>query len=227
MPSRSPSGECMQQPLPANTEQSKAQLRPTKGGAMRTRIALVAIIAIALITVSTLTPAATAQSVRAAATPTSRAKASTAVALPAHQLAAYHRPADRSGPGPRTLLFTLDPALGAARGVPTAVAPPATPPAPAPTPPPAAAVAPAGPVDTVTPAQRAAWERVAMCEEGGNWSYSGSRFSGGIGISRANWVTYGGQEFAPVGAMATEDQQIMVAERIQFNPPDQYGCRSW
>jgi hypothetical protein len=222
----------MQQPLPANTEQSKAQSRPTKGGAMRTRIALVAIIPIALITVISLTPAATAQSVRAAATSSNATRAATAVAMPAHQLAAYQRPAaDRSGLGPKGLLFTLDPALGVARGAPTAVAAPATPPAPAPTPtpapPPAATAAPAGPVDSVTPAERAAWERVAMCEEGGNWAYAGSRFSGGIGISRANWVAYGGQEFAPVAAMATEDQQIMVAQRIQFSPPDQYGCRGW
>ena len=64
-----------------------------------------------------------------------------------------------------------------------------------------------------------------MCEEGGNWSADSSRFSGGLGITRANWDIYGGQEFASEGAMATEDQQIMVAERIQPNVPDQYGCR--
>ncbi len=31
----------------------------------------------------------------------------------------------------------------------------------------------------------------------------------------------------PAGAMATEDEQIMVAERIQYDPPDQNGCRGW
>jgi hypothetical protein len=79
----------------------------------------------------------------------------------------------------------------------------------------------------VTPEQRAAWEQVAMCEEGGNWQYDGGSYSGGLGISRANWDAYGGLEFAPEGAAATEDQQIMVAERIQFDPPDRYGCSGW
>ena len=102
---------------------------------------------------------------------------------------------------------------------------PPTPPAPVATPP--APPAPSGPVDTVTPLERAEWERVAMCEEGGDWSAGGGRFSGGLGITRSNWDAYGGLEFAPEGAMATEDQQIMVAERIQFDPPDQNGCRGW
>jgi hypothetical protein len=86
---------------------------------------------------------------------------------------------------------------------------------------------PSGPVDTVTPYERAAWEQVAMCEESGNWQSDGSTFSGGLGISRANWDAYGGLQYAPEGAEATEDEQIMVAERIQSDPPDQYGCRGW
>jgi hypothetical protein len=86
---------------------------------------------------------------------------------------------------------------------------------------------PVGPVDTVTPDQRAAWEQVAMCEEGGDWSSDGPSFSGGLGISRANWDAYGGLDFAPEGAEASEDQQIMVAERIQPSPPDQGGCSGW
>src|ERR1700676_1756927 len=66
----------MQWPEPANTEQSKAHSRPTKGGAMRTRIALVAIIPVALITVSTLTQAAVAPSARAStASPATEVKA--------------------------------------------------------------------------------------------------------------------------------------------------------
>ena len=66
-----------------------------------------------------------------------------------------------------------------------------------------------------------------MCEEGGDWSSDGSRFSGGLGITRSNWAAYGGQQYAPEGAEATEDEQIMVAERIQSYPPDQDGCRGW
>ncbi len=81
--------------------------------------------------------------------------------------------------------------------------------------------------DTVTPGERAAWERVAVCEEGGNWNADGGRFSGGLGITRTNWIAYGGGAYAPEGAMASEDEQIMVAERIQSSPPDQGGCHSW
>ena len=91
-----------------------------------------------------------------------------------------------------------------------------------PPPPPAPVV-----VDTVTPAQRSAWDRVAMCEEGGNWQADGSRFSGGLGITRSNWSIYGGLQYASSAAQATPDQQIMVAQRIQYSPPDQYGCASW
>ena len=107
---------------------------------------------------------------------------------------------------------------------PVAAAPKAAAPVAVATPP---TTAPTGIVDTVTPTQRAEWSRVAMCEEGGNWHVNGSRFSGGLGITRANWVAYGGLQYAPYGAAATPDEQIMVAERIQANPPDQYGCSSW
>jgi hypothetical protein len=174
---------------------------------MRTRIALTAITSIAIITVSILTQAATMQSARAGALPSFGTNPS-----------AGSNTTDRP-------LLDLGVTLFADGGTSTTSATAA--PAPAVAPVPAVTAAVAGPVDTVTPAQRAAWERVAMCEEGGNWAAGGSRFSGGLGITRANWSAFGGQQFAPVGALATEDQQIMVAERIQFNPPDQYGCHAW
>ena len=87
--------------------------------------------------------------------------------------------------------------------------------------------APAPASDGVTAAEEAEWERVALCEEGGNWAANGSTFSGGLGISRANWAAYGGLAFAAEGSAATEDQQIIVAMRIQPSPPDQNGCTSW
>ncbi len=190
---------------------------------MRTRIALVAIIPVALITVSTLTQTALGASAQVIPSPSpSPASPSTPVALPASRLSAYH------GPIPITTVLTgtsllvhLNPELAEEAAFDQAVHQSSTAAAAA------AATAPAGPTDTVTPAQRAAWERVAMCEEGGDWSADGGRFSGGLGISRANWIAYGGGEFAPEGAMATEDQQIMVAERIQSSAPDQDGCRGW
>jgi hypothetical protein len=199
---------------------------------MRTRIALMATVPVALITVSTLTQAATVQSARAVTTPSTGAKSSI-IAMPADQLAAYRTiAAEQPVPAASSLLFNVNAALLAVQGTgtslsnaSTATALPFNAPAAAP------AVAPAapapGPVDTVTPEQRDAWERVAMCEEGGDWASDGSRFSGGLGITRANWAAFGGLRYAPEGAMATEDEQIMVAERIQSYPPDQGGCHGW
>jgi hypothetical protein len=68
---------------------------------------------------------------------------------------------------------------------------------------------------------------VALCEEGGNYAFRGSVFSGGLGISVVNWAAYGGLAYAANAADATPDQQIMVAERIQSSPPDQSGCAGW
>jgi len=184
---------------------------------MRTRIALVAIVPIALITVSSLTQVASVQSAQAVTTPSSRTATPITSTITVDQLVAYHIATSSSLWPPSSKLLYLGAAQPAAQPAPTPVV----------TPTPAAPAAPAGPVDTVTPGQRAEWERVAMCEEGGDWSSDGPRFSGGLGITRDNWAAYGGEEFAPEGAEATEDQQIMVAERIQSYPPDQGGCHGW
>ena len=181
---------------------------------MRTRIALVAIISIALITVTLLSQAVSVQPAHAATRPLKPA-----TARHRDQLTAIVNPvASTPAAAQSTFVLGIDLLSGHPVGVKevTPVIPP----------PPVVAPAPVV-TDTVTPAQRAAWERVAMCEEGGNWASDGSRFSGGLGITRANWDNYGGQQYAPEGAMATEDQQIMVAERIQYSPPDQDGCGSW
>ena len=186
---------------------------------MRTRIALVAIISIAVITVSLLGQLVSGQPARAALASSPRSPAPP-VGVGHDQLTAVVR---RGGPSPTPATARLvDPRLAVAllAGSPAGtkeVAPVV----------PAPPVAPPVPVDTVTPAQRTAWERVALCEEGGNWQSDGPRFSGGLGITRSNWAAYGGLQYAPSGAQATPDQQIMVAERIQGTAPDQYGCRGW
>jgi Transglycosylase-like domain len=78
--------------------------------------------------------------------------------------------------------------------------------------------------DTVTPEERAAWSLVNQCEESGNWHVQGSVYQGGLGISVVNWAAFGGlASFGPEWA-ASPDEQIMVAERIQHDPPDQHGC---
>ena len=193
---------------------------------MRTRIALVAILTFAFITIGTLIQAATPESARAEAVSSSRTKLSTPIGLDPVHLVAYRgltsgtRPLPTLPPVPRSSLpLDLNASLISDRFVPAAN--------PVPVPAATAVETAVGPVDTVTPGQRAAWERVALCEEGGDWRSNGPTFSGGLGISRANWRLYGGGQFAPSGASATEDQQIMVAERIESSPPDQRGCRGW
>jgi Transglycosylase-like domain len=189
---------------------------------VRIRIALVAAVPVAFITLSMLSPALPARSAK----PTSDRSVSktAAVPMPPNRLTAFHA-APLASATRKQSAFPLDLSTALLGVHPTQSGTPPAAPAPVATPP--TPPAPSGPVDTVTPMQRAEWERVAMCEEGGDWSAGGGRFSGGLGITRSNWVAYGGLEFAPEGAMATEDQQIMVAERIQFDPPDQSGCRGW
>ena len=189
---------------------------------MRTRIALVAAVSVAVIIVTFLSQAATAQPARAAI----RSPHLSVTRTPAHKadrLTSFVKP-DASPTTSTTsttvpelrLADTLLSGRPAGHKEVAPVIPPPPPPAPAP-----------GPVDTVTPYQRAAWDRVAMCEEGVNWQSDGSRFSGGLGITRSNWAIYGGEQYAPEAAEATPDEQIMVAERIQASPPDQGGCSSW
>lgn len=76
----------------------------------------------------------------------------------------------------------------------------------------------------VTPKEFAEWSKVNVCEEGGNWHVKGTEYSGGLGISNVNWIHYGGEFFSQSAADATPDEQIVIARRIQPNPPDQNGC---
>jgi hypothetical protein len=77
----------------------------------------------------------------------------------------------------------------------------------------------------VAPSVVQKWEKVAWCEQHGHWYVEGPTFSGGLGISRVVWNEYGGQEFAPTPAMATKEQQVYVATRINKGfIPDQNGC---
>jgi len=81
---------------------------------------------------------------------------------------------------------------------------------------------------TVTPADEEAWKKVSICEEGGNWSYQGNVYSGGLGMLNSTWIAYGGLQYAPNAGLATTDEQIAIAKQIQVNPPDQNGCSgSW
>jgi hypothetical protein len=76
----------------------------------------------------------------------------------------------------------------------------------------------------------AKWEKVAQCEQGGNWHARGPIYSGGLGILETNWVKYGGLKlFGPLYA-ASSEQQVFIARKIQAAAgipeyvPNQFGC---
>lgn len=78
----------------------------------------------------------------------------------------------------------------------------------------------------VTPSDMEAWSKVAMCEMGGKWDNQGPIYSGGLGILNTNWVAFGGLQYAPNAGLATPEQQVAVAKRINngYSVPDQHGC---
>jgi hypothetical protein len=86
-------------------------------------------------------------------------------------------------------------------------------------------------VDGLTAYQIAAWTRVNVCEEGGQWNVDGSVYSGGLGMSRANWDQFNTFGYPADAAAAAPDEQIRVAVAFATsywgNPnaaPDQDGC---
>lgn len=66
------------------------------------------------------------------------------------------------------------------------------------------------------------WETLADCESGGDWHVI-DRFGGGLGIYIGTWQMFDGDEFASNPGYASEDQQIIVAERIYAR----YGLSGW
>ena len=78
----------------------------------------------------------------------------------------------------------------------------------------------------VTKEDMVKWGRVAICEMGGRWSYQGPIYSGSLGIMNTNWVAYGGLKYAPNAGLATPEQQVAIAKKINegYEVPDQNGC---
>jgi len=59
------------------------------------------------------------------------------------------------------------------------------------------------------------WDRVAGCESGGDWAINtGNGYQGGLQFTPGTWSANGGGEYAPAAYLATEEQQIAVAERV-------------
>ncbi|WP_141726478.1 transglycosylase family protein, partial [Actinacidiphila rubida] len=61
----------------------------------------------------------------------------------------------------------------------------------------------------------ATWEKVAQCESSGNWSINtGNGFYGGLQFTLSTWNSYGGQQYAAYPNQATEQQQILIGEKV-------------
>jgi len=59
------------------------------------------------------------------------------------------------------------------------------------------------------------WDKMAFCESTDRWSVNtGNGTYGGLQFKTPTWLEYGGGQFAPRADLATEEQQIIVAERL-------------
>lgn len=88
----------------------------------------------------------------------------------------------------------------------------------------AAAAAPAGEIETPNHSPAAAvsgggaWDALAECESGGNWSInSGNGYYGGLQFSESSWLGAGGGQYAPLPHQATRAEQIATAEVLKQN----------
>ena len=62
----------------------------------------------------------------------------------------------------------------------------------------------------------AVWDRLAQCEAGGNWAVNtGNGFFGGLQFTQGTWETHGGRAYASRADLATREEQIAVAKRVQ------------
>ena len=60
------------------------------------------------------------------------------------------------------------------------------------------------------------WDSLAQCEAGGNWAINtGNGFAGGLQFTPSTWLAYGGGQYAPQAHLATREQQIAVASKVQ------------
>lgn len=60
------------------------------------------------------------------------------------------------------------------------------------------------------------WDSLAQCEATGNWAANtGNGFYGGLQFTQQTWAAFGGTQYAPRADLATREQQIAVAEKVQ------------
>ena len=61
-----------------------------------------------------------------------------------------------------------------------------------------------------------AWDALAQCEATGDWAVNtGNGFYGGLQFDQSTWERQGGLKSAPRADLATREEQIAVASRMQ------------
>ena len=64
-------------------------------------------------------------------------------------------------------------------------------------------------------ASDSAWDKVAHCESGGNWSdNTGNGYYGGLQFSASTWNSFGGDKYAPRADEASRSEQIDIANNV-------------
>jgi LysM repeat protein len=59
------------------------------------------------------------------------------------------------------------------------------------------------------------WSAIAACESGGNWSANtGNGFYGGLQFTEQTWLAYGGGQYASSANLASQSQQVAVAQQV-------------
>ena len=67
-------------------------------------------------------------------------------------------------------------------------------------------------------AETSAWDKLASCESGGNWSINtGNGYYGGLQFADGTWDGYGGERFASRADLASRGEQILVAAKLLDN----------
>ena len=79
---------------------------------------------------------------------------------------------------------------------------------------------------SLSPVVIAEWTRVAVCEEGGWIGASGSAYPDSLGITAANWASFGGGSLAPLAQIAVA-QRLLASVGLAGWVPDQGGCAAW
>jgi hypothetical protein len=68
---------------------------------------------------------------------------------------------------------------------------------------------------TAQAASAADWQKLAMCESGGNWAINtGNGYYGGLQFSSGTWLAYGGGAYAPRADLASPPQQMATADKV-------------